>query len=77
MTKKKQENMICKICLTPIHPDSSYIHLIDYKDGELFMHGFYHNSCWNQKLNNIIGKSRHEMINKANMVMDKAMKVIG
>ena len=55
-------NKICLICQQQIHSQDNFIELIDYKQGEIFRTGYYHNSCW------------HQAINKANTMMEKVME---
>jgi len=52
MVKKKEKRIEkCMICFLPINIDKdSYVHLIDYKLGKFYIEGYYHNKCWNEKI---------------------------
>lgn len=46
----------CKICKMKIHLNrDDYLHLKDYKAGQFFEEGYYHNKCFREKLESTKG----------------------
>jgi hemerythrin len=51
MNLKKQKRIRCLICQKDIFlKTDSYVQVKDFKDGECFMEGFYHYSCWHEAM---------------------------
>ncbi|MEX0594856.1 MAG: hypothetical protein WD512_00015 [Candidatus Paceibacterota bacterium] len=43
---------ICKLCQRDINLSKDhYVEVIDYKNGKFFMKGYYHNKCYNDRIN--------------------------
>lgn len=51
ITKLPNEFKFCKICMGKIMlSKDSYVHVVDFKLGEFFTEGYYHNNCWHRAL---------------------------
>ena len=66
--------IICSICFKEIKEKDSYVHVIDYKEGELYKEGYYHNSCYNESLGR--GRLRLDLQKAAASLLVKAAPLI-
>jgi len=69
---KSKDIKMCRICLLGISlKKDSYIHLIDYKNGEFFIEGYYHNKCYNERIrgNKKMQDMALRMLNKTNKLL--------
>lgn len=71
--------MKCGLCKKKIDKKESYVKVTDYKEGEFYMEGFYHNKCYNDRIKNaenmktkaLMGVAMG-MFGRANRLLDKA-----
>ena len=74
MVKLKVET--CMICHLGIDTSKeSYVHLIDYKEGQFFTEGFYHNKCYVQRISG--GERQKKLMGMANKLFKKTSRLLG
>jgi hypothetical protein len=81
--KKVKENLIkneciCGICNRIIFRNvDDYVHMEDYYKGKFYMDGYYHTTCYNNKIKGQQDKEMSDMKKKAINLMNAAGKMLG
>ena len=77
MTKK--EEILCKICKQPINKSiDSYVHVEDFYKGKFYGDGYYHNSCYLERLKSnsdketsALKKMCFDLVGRTNKLLDE------
>ncbi len=69
------EEKVCRVCNKKINNKDNYIELIDYKEGELFDRGYYHNPCYHKQIDNAIMRNKTKLKTMLPSILNKLRRI--